>query len=315
MTVYCALFTALIIIGGYISIPIPVGPVPIVLADFFVMVTGLFLGFKYGLISTALYLALGALGLPVFAGGSAGLAVLVGPTGGFLFGYLLVVASIGFITGKRKPSIEASIGRTLREVSISKQEVHQLYDLAEQNGAYIQTYIGNNIITERNNEYCEMEKVITGMEIVEVLDFKSYVDRDVIKAIVLQHPDTLKSVAERIRFRVPDTLNMTFSKPFFLEFMNSEVNKGVSIDYLADRLGISMDAVIAVGDSYNDISMVERAGLGVAMGNGVDALKEIAGYIAKSNMEDGVAEVVYRFMLVESISTQHEHHNYNAVIA
>lgn len=105
MTIYCALFTALIIIGGYISIPIPVGPVPIVLADFFVMVTGLFLGYKYGLISTTLYLALGALGLPVFAGGGAGLAVLVGPTGGFLFGYLLVTASIGFITTKRNPSI------------------------------------------------------------------------------------------------------------------------------------------------------------------------------------------------------------------
>lgn len=105
MTVYCALFTALIIIGGYISIPIPVGPVPIVLADFFVMITGLFLGLKYGLISTALYLALGTLGMPVFAGGGAGLAVLVGPTGGFLVGYLLVVASIGFITGKRKPSV------------------------------------------------------------------------------------------------------------------------------------------------------------------------------------------------------------------
>ncbi|MDD2556106.1 MAG: biotin transporter BioY [Syntrophaceticus sp.] len=109
MTVYCALFTALIIIGGYISIPIPVGPVPIVLADFFVMITGLFLGLKYGLISTALYLALGALGMPVFAGGGAGLAVLVGPTGGFLFGYLLVVTSIGFITGKRKPSIVTNL--------------------------------------------------------------------------------------------------------------------------------------------------------------------------------------------------------------
>lgn len=105
MTVYCALFTALIIIGGYISVPIPIGPVPIVLADFFVMVTGLFLGWKYGLVSTALYLVLGALGLPVFAGGGAGLASLFGPTGGFLFGYLLVVTSIGFIAGKLKASI------------------------------------------------------------------------------------------------------------------------------------------------------------------------------------------------------------------
>ncbi len=105
MTVYVSLFTALIIIGGYISVPLPFGPVPIVLADLFVMVTGLFLGFKWGLTSVALYLSLGALGLPVFASGTSGLAVLFGPTGGYLFGYLLLVASVGFIASKGKQSI------------------------------------------------------------------------------------------------------------------------------------------------------------------------------------------------------------------
>ncbi len=109
MTVYIALFTALIIIGGYISVPVPVGPVPIVLADFFVMVTGLFLGRKRGAISVALYLALGALGLPVFAGGKAGLAVLFGPTGGFLFGYFLVVIAIGLLT----ESVETTPGKAM----------------------------------------------------------------------------------------------------------------------------------------------------------------------------------------------------------
>lgn len=105
LTVYAALFTALIITGGYISIPLPVGPVPIVLADFFVMAAGLFLGFKWGLASVALYLSLGVLGLPVFAGGRAGLAVLFGPTGGYLFGYLLLAAAVGFLAGRGRPSI------------------------------------------------------------------------------------------------------------------------------------------------------------------------------------------------------------------
>ena len=105
MMVYGALFTAFIIIGSYISIPIPVGPVPIALADFFVMLTGLFLWWKYGLQSTALYLVLWALGLPVFAGGRAGLGIILGPTGGFLFGYLLMVLAIGIVAGKMKPSI------------------------------------------------------------------------------------------------------------------------------------------------------------------------------------------------------------------
>lgn len=101
--VYCALFCALIIVGGYISIPI--GPVPIAFADFFVMMAALFLGPKRALASVALYLALGALGLPVFAGGKAGLAVLAGPTGGFLIGYLLLAAVAGTVAvaGRRRP--------------------------------------------------------------------------------------------------------------------------------------------------------------------------------------------------------------------
>jgi biotin transport system substrate-specific component len=107
MTVYCALFTALIIIGGYMSVPIPVGPVPIVLADLFVMAAGIFLGPKFGMASAALYLGLGAVGLPVFAGGTSGLAVLFGPTGGFLFGYILAAGAAGLVAGRMKPGVPA----------------------------------------------------------------------------------------------------------------------------------------------------------------------------------------------------------------
>lgn len=103
LTVYGALFTALFIIGGYIFIPI--GPVPIALVDFFVMLAGLFLGWKRGLASVMLYVFLGALGLPVFSAGRAGLAVLVGPSGGFLLGYMLLVLTVGLIAGKGKPSL------------------------------------------------------------------------------------------------------------------------------------------------------------------------------------------------------------------
>jgi len=104
MTVYCALFTALIIIGAYISIPIPISPVPITLADFFVMVAGLFLGLKYGLLSVLLYLGLGLFGMPVFSSGSSGFAVFLGPTGGFLLGYLLLVVPIGYLRSKVEKS-------------------------------------------------------------------------------------------------------------------------------------------------------------------------------------------------------------------
>ncbi len=104
MTAYSALFTALIIIGGYISIPIPISPIPIVLADFFVMMAGLFMGYKWGAGSVMLYVFLGFVGLPIFAGGKAGLSVIVGPTGGFVLGYLLMAFIIGFISTRGKAS-------------------------------------------------------------------------------------------------------------------------------------------------------------------------------------------------------------------
>jgi len=84
MAIHSAVFSSLIILGTFIRIPL--GPVPIVLANFFVILSGLFLGPFWGTVSVMLYLLLGALGLPVFSAGG-GLAVFLGPTGGYLLGY------------------------------------------------------------------------------------------------------------------------------------------------------------------------------------------------------------------------------------
>jgi len=96
MTVYSGLMAALIAVGAYIAVP--VGPVPIVLQNMFVMLTGLFLGSRWGLASVGIYLLAGICGLPVFSGGGAGLGHLLGPTGGYLISYLPAVFFIGFIS-------------------------------------------------------------------------------------------------------------------------------------------------------------------------------------------------------------------------
>lgn len=102
--IFISLFTALIIIGGYLSFPIPWSPLPIVLADFFIMLAGLTMGASAAAASVGLFLFLGVLGLPVFAGGEAGLAVFIGPKGGFLWGYLLCAWIAGLISSQGKPS-------------------------------------------------------------------------------------------------------------------------------------------------------------------------------------------------------------------
>lgn len=101
--VFAALFAALTAVGAYVVIPI--GPVPIVLQNFFVMLAGLLLGSRWGLASVGIYLLAGAAGLPVFAGGTGGLARFAGPTGGFLLGYLPVVFLIGRMVEGRPPRL------------------------------------------------------------------------------------------------------------------------------------------------------------------------------------------------------------------
>ncbi len=95
-TVYAALFAALIAAGAFIAIP--VGPVPIVLQNLFVLLAGLILGPRWGVYSVALYLLMGGFGFPVFAGGTGGIGRLFGPTGGYLFGYLPAVFVAGLIS-------------------------------------------------------------------------------------------------------------------------------------------------------------------------------------------------------------------------
>lgn len=94
--VLASLMAALTAVGAYIHVP--VGPVPIVLSTLFVILSGLLLGSRWGLASMALYLLVGAIGIPVFAGGKGGFGHFLGPTGGYLIGYLVSAWITGLIS-------------------------------------------------------------------------------------------------------------------------------------------------------------------------------------------------------------------------
>lgn len=99
------LFTAITVVCTWITIPLPFTPVPINLATFSVMVAGAVLGPKYGSISQLIYTLIGVIGLPVFSGFSAGIGHLLGPTGGYIFGYILIALIVGKLSKKTYPKI------------------------------------------------------------------------------------------------------------------------------------------------------------------------------------------------------------------
>lgn len=181
--------------------------------------------------------------------------------------------------------------------TLSPEIVHNLFEISKTEDVWIHTYIGDDIVTEENNPYTKIEGEITGMPIIEVDDFKTAVKEPVVKVLMNKEAERLVEVEKKLQKQLEGQLSVMRSKLFFLEFTEHGVTKGTSLNQLIQKLGIKREEVIAMGDSYNDQAMIEFAGLGVAMGNAPDDIKEIANYVTDTNMNDGVAKVVEKFVL------------------
>jgi Cof subfamily protein (haloacid dehalogenase superfamily) len=191
---------------------------------------------------------------------------------------------------------DAGTGEILFQKALAKETIHELYDLSVAHGTLILTYVDDRIVTPRPNEWADVEQKLTGMEIRVAPDFKAAVQVDCIKAILLQEPTYLKAVSETLRPLVQDHLNMALSKPFFLEFTDKGIDKRHSLERLCQALEILPREVIAIGDSYNDVGMIEFAGLGICMANGPADVRAKADYVTASNMDHGVARALDRFV-------------------
>ena len=86
------------------------------------------------------------------------------------------------------------------------------------------------------------------------------------------------------------------SEPYFLELVPKGIDKAQSLSVLLKEIGLTKDEMIAIGDGFNDLSMIQYAGLGIAMENAQPVVKENADFITRSNSEDGVAYAVERFI-------------------
>lgn len=87
------------------------------------------------------------------------------------------------------------------------------------------------------------------------------------------------------------------STPYYLELLSKQANKGTAVKALAEHLGLNRDEVMTLGDQANDLAMIEYAGTGVAMGNAIDEIKAASQFVTRTNLEDGVALTIQKFVL------------------
>lgn len=127
-------------------------------------------------------------------------------------------------------------------------------------------------------------------------DLAEFVDFQLNKILTTSDPEYLQEHYQEMMEPFKDTLSCMFTGPFYFEFTAKGIDKAKALDTVLKPLGYSQEEMIAFGDGHNDASMVNYAGIGVAMENAVQDLKDMADYITLSNEEDGIAHAIYKYL-------------------
>ena len=196
--------------------------------------------------------------------------------------------------------IDCSDCRTIFEQKLDETLVPLLYHAAKKAGMQILTYQGEGIAaTDEKDKYVQEEARINKMPVEEYDDFLQQVVYPVNKCLIVGNPAPLHQLEIKLKKELEGRMDVYRSADYFLECVPLGIDKARSLDRLITTLGITKEEVIACGDGYNDLSMINFSGLGVAMSNAADDIKAQADYVTLSNEEDGIAHVVDKFILSE----------------
>lgn len=198
-------------------------------------------------------------------------------------------------------------GQVLMHCALRAAEAAAIVDLARADSAPIISQDPDNIYFEGSLE--DLEHLIASAQLNVSSADSLRIDirrvEDIIEACaepsklsIYGQPDYLSTVRERLQ-RLALPLYMTYSEPVFLEITRQGINKGAALKVLADYLHVPLARVLVIGDSPNDVSMFQVAGMAVAMGNALAEVKAAADVIAPSNDEGGVAWVLRELLLAK----------------
>lgn len=187
-------------------------------------------------------------------------------------------------------------GEVIHEVALTPEEAHEIYDLAKTHGVNIMAYDALDIITEDDDEYIQLESTINTMPLVKTESFKTSVVNPTIKTLTTGAPEVIAEIEKHYIATFGERFSICRSMPFFLEVMPQGINKALSLGKLLNKLDMTPEDLMACGDGFNDIEMIKYAGFGVAMGNAVDEVKAVADYVTRTNDENGIVDVLEKFV-------------------
>lgn len=197
--------------------------------------------------------------------------------------------------------INVQTGEIMFEKRIDPVLIPYLYKKAKKNDFAIFTYLKETIFTDKpENKYVQQEAALNKMQIVKTDHFPEAIDFSPCKCmLVSDDEDLLVGLENHWKKRLAGTLDVFRSETYFLEVVPCFIDKGNTLGILMEMLSIPAEKVMAIGDGVCDFSMLQLAGLGVAMGNAQDSVKACADFTTLTNNADGVAIAVEKAILAE----------------
>lgn len=173
----------------------------------------------------------------------------------------------------------------------------RLIEFAQEHQVHVQVYQDDIVYVAEDNEAIQAYARESNVPYTVVDELSSLAKRGFSKVLFIGEPMFLDRLQVELHREFGSDAHIAKSKPHYLEVTNPEANKGNALLYLAEQLGIQQSEIIGIGDNHNDFELITTAGLGVVMGNGVEALKSVADYITKTNNDEGVLHALEKFVL------------------
>ncbi|MBR6035617.1 MAG: HAD family phosphatase [Bacteroidaceae bacterium] len=187
----------------------------------------------------------------------------------------------------------------LHAQTLDEDIIPYIYMYAREHGMPIMTYIGKEVVSEvENNEYINYSVMRNRMTLRKVEDFVATAQGvGIVKCIIVGDPTLLPALEIEMQETLKGKAGVFRSEPFFLEIVPVGIDKAKGLSILLNKIGMQPSELIAFGDGYNDIPMLQFAGLGVAMGNAAEEIQKAADMVAQSNDDDGIAVLLEKLIL------------------
>ena len=191
----------------------------------------------------------------------------------------------------------AGEAEALYERPVSPDIAEKLINIAREKNIHLQVYQDDILYGA-----AETDKLSTYAEAVQVPytvepDLIRLAKKGFTKLLFIDEPEILDPLQQELQLLFGESAYIAKSKRTYLEVTHPEANKGSALLFLANKLGIDRSEIIGIGDNHNDSELLKAAGFGIAMGNAVQEVKELADYTSLSNNAEGVLHAINKFIL------------------